>query len=561
MHSTTLPAPERSPRNLLRLDLTARVAIAVAVLAAEKLSLGLLGDRPPDVAPQAVANPLVDAQHWLSGTLVAFALLLAGLLYGARDERWQAASHAVRGQPFSRRALQGHVLCLLLLGFLTPRLFVPEALGLPPYVRVLLWAAAVVGVALTALGSVAPWPALRSALRTLRPYWPPAALAAALGAAAVSLSQRLWAPAASLTFELVRGLLAPWIGSLRTDAANRILATDGFAVQVSDACSGLEGVGMMLALCGAWLLVFRREYLLRRAWVLLPAGVVLVFAVNVVRIAALVAIGHAGHAQIAVSGFHSQAGWIAFNTVSLGMLYASRRSAWMNLQARAERQAALAGDAAPAAAVPADNVTAAYLLPLLAILATGMLTAAVSGGFDRFYGLRWIAALAVLWHYRARLASLDWRCSWRGPAVGVAVFALWLFASRLQSAPASMPAGLASLSPSARTLWIAVRALAATTTVPVAEELAYRGFLMRRFVTPRFETLPFTAVGLPAVLSSALVFGVVHGSLWLPGCVAGVAYGLLAQRTGRLGEAVAAHAVTNALLAATVLGAQQWQLW
>jgi membrane protease YdiL (CAAX protease family) len=49
--------------------------------------------------------------------------------------------------------------------------------------------------------------------------------------------------------------------------------------------------------------------------------------------------------------------------------------------------------------------------------------------------------------------------------------------------------------------------------------------------------------------------------LWLPGIVAGLAYGLILVRRGRLGEAVAAHATTNALVAATVLAGDQWQLW
>jgi len=45
------------------------------------------------------------------------------------------------------------------------------------------------------------------------------------------------------------------------------------------------------------------------------------------------------------------------------------------------------------------------------------------------------------------------------------------------------------------------------------------------------------------------------------GVAAGVMYGLLLRRTGRMGDAVVAHAVTNALLAGYVLIFGQWQLW
>jgi membrane protease YdiL (CAAX protease family) len=57
------------------------------------------------------------------------------------------------------------------------------------------------------------------------------------------------------------------------------------------------------------------------------------------------------------------------------------------------------------------------------------------------------------------------------------------------------------------------------------------------------------------------LFGVAHGVLWLPGIAAGLAFGVILVRSGRIGEAVAAHATANALIAASVLGGQQWQLW
>jgi hypothetical protein len=42
---------------------------------------------------------------------------------------------------------------------------------------------------------------------------------------------------------------------------------------------------------------------------------------------------------------------------------------------------------------------------------------------------------------------------------------------------------------------------------------------------------------------------------------AGFAYGARATRSGKLGEAVTAHATTNMLLAGYVLLFDQWQLW
>jgi CAAX prenyl protease-like protein len=125
----------------------------------------------------------------------------------------------------------------------------------------------------------------------------------------------------------------------------------------------------------------------------------------------------------------------------------------------------------------------------------------------------------------------------------------------------AMPGELAAMSPVAAAAWIASRALAAVLTVPIAEELAYRGYLLRRLVDNDFESVPFRSVRWPALLISAVVFGLAHGALWLPGIIAGLAYGGLLVRSGRIGEAVAAHAITNALIVAAVLFGQQWQLW
>jgi CAAX prenyl protease-like protein len=84
---------------------------------------------------------------------------------------------------------------------------------------------------------------------------------------------------------------------------------------------------------------------------------------------------------------------------------------------------------------------------------------------------------------------------------------------------------------------------------------------MRRLTSRQFETLPFSQVRWPSLALSAVAFGILHGAFWLPGIIAGLTYGMVAMRTGRLGEAIIAHCTTNALLSASVLIFGQWQLW
>jgi CAAX prenyl protease-like protein len=145
--------------------------------------------------------------------------------------------------------------------------------------------------------------------------------------------------------------------------------------------------------------------------------------------------------------------------------------------------------------------------------------------------------------------------------VGAAIFVLWIAVARLLTVPLAMPAALAQMPSLQRTLWVLVRVAAAVISVPIAEELAFRGYLLRRLESADFEAVHFRRVGATALLLSAVIFGIEHGALWLPGVVAGLAYAGVLMRTGRIGEAVAAHGTTNALLAAYVLIGGQWQLW
>ena len=59
----------------------------------------------------------------------------------------------------------------------------------------------------------------------------------------------------------------------------------------------------------------------------------------------------------------------------------------------------------------------------------------------------------------------------------------------------------------------------------------------------------------------AAVFAAEHGSLAVPGLLAGLAYGLLFIRTRDVWAACLAHATTNLALGAYVLSTGHWEFW
>ena len=139
--------------------------------------------------------------------------------------------------------------------------------------------------------------------------------------------------------------------------------------------------------------------------------------------------------------------------------------------------------------------------------------------------------------------------------------ALWLALEPSGAAQqAAAETALGQLSRGAAGLWLGFRVIGSAITVPLAEELAFRGYLTRKLVSPAFETVrPGHFTWLSFVVSSAL-FGLLHGR-WFAGTLAGMAYAGALYRRGQVAEAVYAHMTTNVLIAGYVLWFGRWSMW
>ena len=109
-------------------------------------------------------------------------------------------------------------------------------------------------------------------------------------------------------------------------------------------------------------------------------------------------------------------------------------------------------------------------------------------------------------------------------------------------------------------IWLLARVIGSAVTVALAEELAFRGFLTRRLISANFDTVPPGRFTWTSFAVSSLAFGVLHDR-WLEGTMAGMLYALAYYRRGSLGDAVATHATTNALLSADALITGDWSLF
>ncbi len=135
----------------------------------------------------------------------------------------------------------------------------------------------------------------------------------------------------------------------------------------------------------------------------------------------------------------------------------------------------------------------AYLMPAMAIIATAMVTGTFSPGFDRYYAARVIAATAAFFLYRGSYTELRLKWSWQAVAIGCGVFALWIAMEPYGSTASSgtpIRSGLESLSQGWATAWLIFRVVGSVLMVPLAEELAFRGYLTRRLISADFQAIP-----------------------------------------------------------------------
>jgi CAAX prenyl protease-like protein len=108
--------------------------------------------------------------------------------------------------------------------------------------------------------------------------------------------------------------------------------------------------------------------------------------------------------------------------------------------------------------------------------------------------------------------------------------------------------------------WLLCRVLGSVVFVPIAEELAFRGYLLRRLIDRDFTSVSPRLFTVTSFLGSSVAFGLLH-ERWLAGSIAGMIFAVAQYRRGRIADAIAAHAMSNTLLAVYVLWFGHWSLW
>jgi exosortase E/protease (VPEID-CTERM system) len=280
-----------------------------------------------------------------------------------------------------------------------------------------------------------------------------------------------------------------------------------------------------------YLSIFRHDFRFPQALLLFPIGIAVIWCFDALRIVALIAIGHEISPDMALGGFHSQAGWLAFVLVAAGSLVIAYRVRFFSHATRSAKTSPI-------------NSNVALLLPLIALSSTTVLTAALSADFDWLYPVRVFATIGTLLLLHRHLSGLfPYQFSFVPIIASVGVFLIWL---ALVADDAIVNATFAmELSVTAQAIagfWIVFRAIGSVAPVPIAEELAFRGYLVERLTGTNPDTR--LAFSWPAWIASSVAFGLLHGA-WIAGIAAELVYGLVRYHRDKITDAIVVHAVTN----------------
>jgi CAAX prenyl protease-like protein len=175
------------------------------------------------------------------------------------------------------------------------------------------------------------------------------------------------------------------------------------------------------------------------------------------------------------------------------------------------------------------------------------------------YTLKVVAVGVTLWWFRDVYAGLISTVSPVSVAVGLIIGVLWIATDPQLDAETPLGPWLASLPASLALLWLALRTLGSVVLVPIAEELAFRGYLYRALSTMRFEALGPVEFRWFALIASSLAFGILH-ERWLAASLAGAVYALLMYRSNKLADPIAAHMASNAAIVVWSISTEQWAL-
>jgi hypothetical protein len=221
-----------------------------------------------------------------------------------------------------------------------------------------------------------------------------------------------------------------------------------------------------------------------------------------------------------------------------------------------------------------DQATHRRVLPFALLLLCGIARRVAPEGMLLGVDARWLELVScmlvgsLLWHWRHQYPELTQpgKPTWRelGLAVltGAVLCGCWTQLDQPWMRLGDATDGFRPVDAQGEIVvpWLLARVVGGVLVVPLATELFWRSFVLRRFAGSPFQAVDPKRAGTWAMVLSSLLFMLV-ATPWLAAFVAGLACAWLYGLSGKLWLPIVAHAVAFTGLATWVVVLGTWGFW
>ena len=213
----------------------------------------------PGVRLAGLMGAIHGWNHWIYRCMVVFGATFVTFAYLKYKTALERISAQVEQIPIRWSFLAGHCLAMGVFAGLSTLLYGGAGAGSWANLLEASWFMAGISAIAFAGFAFLSWGVWAQLIRSTGYLWAYASIAAVSAYVVGNMFQRLWQPASYLTLRLTEIFLNPFVSGIITNPATMVIGTQSFQVQIGPACSGLEGVGLILAFVILWLLIFRQE--------------------------------------------------------------------------------------------------------------------------------------------------------------------------------------------------------------------------------------------------------------------------------------------------------------
>ena len=357
-----------------------------------------------------------------------------------------------------------------------------------------------------------------------------------------------------ILFPITAGLVIGILDLLHFATSSNIplhqISINEFSVEITPKCLGYEGVVIVMLVLSVYFYFNRHRLNFPNILLIYPLISLILFFSNSLRIAVLLIIGAKISPDMAVLGFHSAAGWFELLTIlGLSILlvnkspFFSKHSTQYTFDLSSNK---------------------AQLAPQVLLLFCSLFSLLISPGFEWTCPVKVLVVGLFIWSCWPKLNLQFSKKLFLPITLGILTFLIWIVLVPLDEQKSNFFASkLFAIPQWGVILWTIFRVFGSVIIVPLAEELAFRGYLfdeLKAVLILRFKSCPQWLNSIIVITITSIGFGLLH-SAWLAAILSGVIFGFIRLYKDNVLDAVICHGVANLLLSVYVIYYSAWSLW